>query len=135
MKRMLICLVIVLTQFLHNGGGETTQNVRQSLVVRIETMGTYEGGMWQKNFTDPQKMEAVLYCLRLLQPSEAVDIDPGSLRTDIYQITLLYADGSSTLYRQLHNQFQQVDDGAYRRIREGAGAQLIQLLYFLDPDD
>ena len=126
--------MILLTQFLHGWGGETAQTVQQSVVVGIETTGTYEGGMWNKTFTDSPKMEMILHCLRRLQPSEMVDIDPDSFRTDSYRITLQYADGSSTVYRQLHNQYQQIDDGVYRRIREGVATQLIQLLYLLEED-
>lgn len=131
---MLISLVIMLTQFLHGWSGETTQNVQQSIVIGIETMGTYEGSIWQKSFADPEKLEAVLHCLRRLQPSEPVDIDPESFRTDSCQITLMYADGSCTVYRQLHTQFLQIDGGAFCPIREGAATQLIQLLYFLESD-
>ena len=133
-KRLLISLLILLTQLFCGGRGDAGGDIQQSIVVKIETAGTYQGSTWRKTFTEPEKMEAVLHCLRRLQPSEAVDIDPESFRTDSCQVTLWYADGSNTVYRQLHNLYQQVDDGTFRQIREGAGTQLIQILYMLEED-
>ena len=111
------------------------QTVEQNVVVRIETSGTWEGGSWQKEFWEPEKMEAILHCMRRLQPGEPVDLDPDSFRTDSIQIRLEYADGSGTDFLQLHNQFLQQDAGAFCKIREGAGTQLIGLLHQLEGDD
>ena len=121
--------------FMLSGCGGTQINSHPVRVVtQIRVTGTENGHTWQKTFSGPEKMDAVLLCLRQLEPGKAVNIDPESFRTDNYKLVVSYSDGNYTVYHQLFHHYLQTDGADYRQIREAPAARLAQLLKELPTD-
>ena len=87
-------------------------------VTQVQVTATAQGQTWENTYTDSTRMESVLCYLRLLQKGKKVDIDPDSFRADSYEIQVRYSDGQHTTYRQLHDDFLQVDGGAWETIHK-----------------
>lgn len=133
MNRRLAALLL-LSLLLSGCGGTQPDPEPLRVVTQIQVTGTEDGQVWQKTFSDTEKMEAVLHCLRRLDPGKVTQIAPDSFRTDAYEIIVSYSDGSRTVYQQLHHQYLQTDFQGYREIREGPAIQLAQLLRSLPGD-
>lgn len=133
---MKTCATLILLLCLLLGGCSGTQPDAEPLrvVTQIQVTGSQNGQIFQKTFTDTEKMEAVLHCIRRLDPGKATAITPDSFRTDAYEIVVSYSDGDKTVYRQLHHQYLQVDAQPYREITEGPAIQLALLLAQLPGD-
>ena len=102
------------------------------LVTQISVSEIRDGVPENHSYTDFEKMETLLNYLRLLDPYPPVDLSPETFLADSYEITLHLSDGSSSVYRQLHNQYLQRNDGQWYRIDASMGSQLPDLLLFLD---
>jgi len=86
------------------------------VVTRIcveETDGT---GNRLHTYDRPEQMDGLLTWLRLAEPGDPVKIDPDSFRTGQYRITLKLSDGTDALYRQVHRDYIQKNEGPWRRI-------------------
>ena len=94
------------------------------VVTQVEVTATIDGEVNENIFTASKEMESVMCYLRLLQKGKKADIDPDSFRSDYYEITVSYSDGQRTVYRQLHKDFLQIDDGPWRTI-DGAKIELL----------
>ena len=94
------------------------------VVTQIKVTAAAEGQTWENTYTDSLRMESVLCYLRLLKRGKTANIDPGSFRADRYEITLFYSDGQQTVYRQLHSDFLQLNDGVWKQI-EGVKMELL----------
>ncbi len=132
MKRMLLTILIAVT--LHGCGGAQPDPEPLRVVTQIQVTGSQNGKIFQKTFTDMKKMEAILHCIRRLDPGKVSHITPDSFRTDAYEITVSYSDGNRTVYQQLYHQYLQTDSQGYREINEGPAIQLAQLLTQLAGD-
>ena len=94
------------------------------VVTQVQVIATAGDQIWERTYTDSPRMESALCYLRLLKKGRPVDIDPDSFRADSYEITVFYSDGQHTTYRQLHDEFFQMDGGKWNRI-EGAKLELL----------
>ncbi len=134
MKRRFWALAFLAAMTLHGCGGTQPDPEPLRVVTQIQVTGSQNGQIFQKTFTDMEKMEAVLHCIRRLDPGKACEITPDSFRTDAYEIVVSYSDGDRTVYRQLYHQYLQIDSQHYREIKEGPAFQLAQLLNQLPGD-
>ena len=116
--RYIYCVIIFLFSFL--GGSSTAHADSQPMhrvvtQIRIDTVR--DGQTVSHTYTDPGQMEAVLNYLRQLDPYRKADIDPDTFRSGIWRIEVCYSDGNSTVYRQLHRDYLQKDQGIWRQIQ------------------
>lgn len=116
--RYIYCLIIFLFSFL--GGSAIEQpdaHVPNRVVTQIHIDTVREGQTLRRTYTEPEEMETVLNYLRQLDPYHKADIDPDTFRSGIWCIEVCYSDGSSTVYRQLHRDYLQKDNGNWRQIQ------------------
>lgn len=104
------------------------------LVTKITITETRDEMAVTHLYTNAQKMESILNYLRLLDPYPPVNISPDTFRADFYEITLHLSDNTKTVYRQLHDQYLQMNNGSWNRINSSTGSQLPDLLSFLSTD-
>ena len=123
MKKMVVFLLLPLLLCGCNRS-ETPIGPMCRVVNQVQVTATVQGQIYEKVYTEPEKMEAVLCYLRLLKKGKWADIDPDSFRSDSYVITLFYSDGQHTTYRQLHSDFLQINDGRWQKI-DGAKIELL----------
>ena len=81
-----------------------------------------------KSFTEPQKMETILYYLRGLDPAGKPGTDPERIIGDAYRIDIEYADGGQSIYRQRANRFLSKDSHPWQTIDPKKAAILRPLL-------
>ena len=76
-----------------------------------------------ETYESPEDMAAILHYLRLITKRDAVVIDPDSFRTEHFRILLNLSDGSFALYRQLHRDYIQKNNGPWYPMIPGKGLQ------------
>ena len=74
-------------------------------------------------YESSQEMEEILNYLRRITKQDAVSIDPDSFRTEEFRILLNLSDGSFALYRQLHRDYIQKNNGPWHPITPADGLQ------------
>ena len=126
----LLFLMSVATGCRHS---EQIQSAAQ-VVMQVSVESTNEGRLFRRIYTAPEKMKIMLNYLRKLDPYTATDITPDTFRTDAYEITVLYSDGTSSVYRQIYNQYFQQDSGPWKRIDPAHGAALLSILSNMPSD-
>ena len=104
------------------------------VVVQIDVTASEDGQITHYRYTHPEKLSAVLYYLRLVEPDLSAVITPETFRTDAYRITLHLSDGTQTVYHQLHSEYLQMGNGAWRKIDSARGGALVRILKELPPD-
>ena len=104
------------------------------VVTQVSVVSTNEGQQYHRIYTAPEKMKVMLNYLRKLDPYTATDIEPDTFRTDAYEITVSYSDGSNSIYRQIYNQYLQQGDGAWKRINPANGSALLPILSSMPSD-
>lgn len=110
------------------GCGKPKEQAAVRVVTAIELTATRDGSLHSKTYTDSDTMGSILQYLRKLDPYTPTDIAPDSFRTDAYQITVFYSDGTQTVYRQIYDRYFQIPDGSWRLIDPHFGNMLSQLL-------
>lgn len=80
-------------------------------------------GQVLQTYESSQEMEEILNYLRRITKQDAVSIDPDSFRTEEFRILLNLSDGSFALYRQLHRDYIQKNNGPWHPITPADGLQ------------
>ena len=128
-----ICILISLLLF-SGWGGPRQETHPPQLITQIRVAGTAEGQPFEKSFSAPEKLDAIVLLLRQLEPGKPVEITPETFRADGFELTGLCNDGSRTVYRQILHHYLQVDAALFRPIRETPAARLLQLVQELPGD-
>lgn len=79
-------------------------------------------------YTEPRKMEVILYYLRALEPSGKAKTDPERILGQSYRICVSFSDGQQTIYRQRANRFLSRDSHPWQNINFKKAAYLQTLL-------
>ena len=128
-----ICILISLLLF-SGWGGPRQETHPPQLITQIRVAGTAEGQPFEKSFSAPEKLDAIVLLLRQLEPGKPVEITPETFRADGFELTVLCSDGSRTVYRQILHHYLQVDAALFQPIRETPAARLMQLVQELPGD-
>lgn len=101
---------------------------------RVEITCDYEGGTIRRSYTQEDKMGAVLLYLRLLKKEGPPDIDPNTLPSEVFQITVFLSDGSSRSYTQYGHRYIKDGLSGWRRIPADQAINLHRLFAHFDSD-
>lgn len=104
------------------------------VVARVEVSCCQSGEVQQFTYRMPQKMEAVLSYLRLLEYRGKATIDPERIRGDSYQIAVITADGTTHNYYQRADRYLSRDNHPWEMI-DPKQAQNLRLLLQEMPSD
>ena len=104
------------------------------VITSVEVTATENGQLHRYHYNTETKVRTILTYLRRIKPELAVSIDPDTFRTEQYCVTLHLSDGSQTVYRQLHTEYLQKNDGVWRSIDPAHGSALVRILKELPPD-
>lgn len=132
MKRM-ISACILLGSLLCGCGRDATTVPVCRVVTQIRVTAAGEGAYLQRTVTQAAELSTVLNYLRQLEPRVRVSIQPDSFRATAYTIDVTYSDGSSRVYRQIHDEYLQTDSGPWRKIDPRQGKILPALVQSLTP--
>ncbi len=112
-----------------------TQTPGQSrIVTQVQVSCERRNGSVRRVYTDPRKISAMLYYLRLQTDQGQARLNPQMLHCPSYEITLHYADGHSRVFYQQGNEYFLERDKTWRRIDPEQGALLYPLLLVMPAD-
>ncbi len=124
--------------FLFAGCGRQ-ENVQQSpaprIVTRVEISRKAADGESLHNYTDSEKIRAILLYLRLLTPQGKPDIDPDRAQGPYYEITLYYGRDASKIYRQKGNKYLSVDAKPWALVEPDQGKHIESILKNIPSDN
>ena len=104
------------------------------LVHEILITGVHQDAPLEIFYSDPRKMEAILYYLRSLEDLGRPDTDPERIMGDRFKITVSFTDGSQNVYRQQADQFLSRNSHPWRIIDSNKAKLLYPLLAGMPPD-
>ena len=106
------------------------------LVTQILVSARHEDTELFRRYTQPEKMEVILYYLRTIDPSGSAKTDPERILGDSFQINVQFSDGSEKIYRQRANQFLSCDSRPWQTVNPQKARMLLPLLESMadDPD-
>ena len=122
MMRGFYSILILLTGFLSpERTAPPEHDARVVTQIVLEEAGP--SGQVLETYESPEDMASILHYLRLITKRDAVVIDPDSFRTERFRILLNLSDGSFSLYRQLHRDYIQKNNGPWYPMIPGDGLQ------------
>lgn len=126
------CMILVLlTLFVFSLSACCIHRKPDGPMVRVVTRITISQGNDTRSYASDESLRAILSYLRHLKPHSKAETAPtmGS----IYQISLIYSDGSRQEFRQRGHFFQE-DSGTWRTITEQDALNLSKLFNLLEPE-
>lgn len=131
MKKKCILLVLGLALLL-SGCSRWTPSAADEPLYRVVTgvSVTYENDAVRivRQYTDSEKMRAILNYLRLIHPYGRPAEDPEQVEGSLFSIVLSYSDGGQKTYLQKADRFMRVDNGEWKRIDPNQALQLGELV-------
>jgi len=104
------------------------------LVTEIYVSYQQDGHPTEKNFTQANKMRAVLNYLRWIDPYGAPEEDPLTIPGSSIHIQLHYSDGSEKAYLQKADRFMMEDNHRWKKIDPEKAPILTQILNEMESD-
>lgn len=112
-------------------GCEKKQIVAPAVVTQVQIVCVHDGVQFSRNYTDSEKISAVLNCLRLQRSQGTAQVDPERLMGDVFVIRIGMSDGTQHIYRHRGGQYLSKDSRPWQIVsREYSG----QLYGFLGKD-
>ena len=131
--------VLVISIFLLMSTGCTFYSDDQTkpyrVVTQIDVMYQKKSIVSEGSFTDPEKMQAILYYLRKISPYGTPMDDPEQVQGSDFYITLHYSDNTRKVYQQRDDRFMRIDNGPWKRIDPQRALMLSRILGTMDSDD
>lgn len=129
-KRYGLYLLLLLVPTLLSGSGFRALEAASApgLVTQVDVVCRREYSTLTRHYTQPRKIEPILNYLRLLTYHGRPDTDPERMAGNAYEITLHYASGRKSIYRQRAEQFLSKDGEPWERIRPEQASLLFPLL-------
>ena len=107
---------------------------RPRVVERITASYRSSAVLLEREYTDGEKLDAVLTYLRRLDPNDIIDDNAGETEKSDARIILHYSDSTTKEYRIYGNQYLQINDGKWQSIKAERGQELPLLLGMMESD-
>lgn len=129
-KRYGLYLLLLLLPTLLSGSAFRSLKVSSapSLVTQVDVVCRREYSSFTRHYTQSRKIEPILNYLRMLTYHGRPEFDPERLAGNSYEITLHYADGHSSTYRQRSDRYLSKDGHPWETIRPEQAGLLFPLL-------
>lgn len=126
MLPLLLCLLLA--------GCSRPRQAESRLVTGIHVQAADELQLLERSYTDPQKMETVLYYLRALTDRQPVSADPERYCGRKFRIDLAYSDGTTRQVFQQADRFISESFGPWQAVDQTKAAFLYALLQSMPSD-
>lgn len=135
-EKFIVCILLVLVivsgcSQIHTPN-DTAPGTR--MAVRVDVYCVQDDASFERSYTQPEKLEAMLLYLRLLKPQGRAEVNPEELLGTVSQITVHLSGGEKRVYRIRCNSFLSVDAKPWQNIDPGHAADLYPLLLIMDGD-
>lgn len=134
MKKTISAILIFTVSCLLYGCKKEPNAPQVRVVTGITVTATNNLETQTHTYTQNKEMCSILNYLRLLDPYVSVPLAPDTFRSDIYNITVFYSDGSQTQYNQIYHDYFQTNGGAWKRIDPKVGSRLKDIVEYLAAD-
>ena len=127
---VLLCCIVL------SGCGRHTsvESTVPRLVTAVNVAGQREETALERHYTEPMKMESVLYYLRTLEDLGTPKTDPERIIGDSYKITVQFSDGGYRIYRQQANRFLSQNNHPWYQVDQRKAELLYPLLKSMPSD-
>ena len=135
MYRRFFCLVLML--FMLCGCRQEAPRETEALcnyVTRVDMTCSSGGQMLYKQYTQDEKIESVLYYLRLLENDGDLQMLPRNATGADFEILLFFSDGGCRSYRQKGAAYLSQDGGPWKILKQRQGRKLMTLFKLLPSD-
>lgn len=134
MKKMMILLLLLLPLLYGCSNIDQQMPGRPKVVTKVTADYVSGSITLRREYTDSEKMQAVLTYLRCLRPFGTVESDPETAEGSQVRITLLFSDDTTKTYDQRADQYLRVDQGSWQNIPPEQGRELALLLGLMESD-
>lgn len=104
------------------------------MVVQVDVTCTRDGESFDRSYTAPEKLEAMLLYLRLLKPQGRANTDPEELSGTASKITVHLFNGQQRIYRLRADRFLSKDAQPWQTVDETHAQDLYPLILLMDSD-
>ena len=132
-----LCLVIILVILLLNTGCSSQVDIQPKpyrVVTQIDVVYYKHPIVSDGSFTNPEKMQKIMYYLRRISPYGKPLDDPEQIQGSDFYITLRYSDNTQKVYQQRDDRFMRVNGGPWKRIDPEQAMMLSKILGTMESD-
>ncbi len=134
MGKILKFLTVILILIGLCGCRQDAPNPPPQLITGVYILYRQNGDILERQYTDPQKIDEVLFYLLKLHPYGIADRNPERVAGPTYYIELQLSDGQRHVYRQRADRYLSRDCQAWRLVNPKKAAALYPLLAQLPGD-
>ena len=127
-------LTVILVAVLLTGCAGRKKPTGSAVVDQITVSYQENGAQITKNYTSQHKMRLVLDQFRLLGQKYTPHMDPDTLRTTVFEVRLMFSNGSQRLYHTRSDRYIRTDNGPWQQTDPVRLQKLNDLLLSLPPD-
>ncbi len=128
---ILLAFIMIFTTGCHPAAPQQTQKVVREITVTCERSGT----LTRRVYHSPEKMGKILNSLRSLGQKSTPSVDPDTLQTHTYNITLTHNDGSQRIYQAKTDRFIRRNRDPWQQADPKRVGELTALLQTLPGDE
>ena len=132
-----LCMVIILLILFLNTGCSSQVDIQPKpyrVVTQIDVVYHKHPIVSDGSFTNPEKMQKIMYYLRRISPYGKPLDDPEQIQGSDFYITLRYSDNTQKVYQQRDDRFMRVNGGPWKRIDPKRAMMLSRILGTLESD-
>ena len=135
MKHLTILLFFAFALILPGCAGSRDPYIPPSRVVSsVDIYCQKPSGNLSRHYTDPEKIEAILHYVRLLDPNGPTPVTEDAAQSASYEIVVHLQDGGIRIHRQQGDSFAALHRRYWGRIDRSLGLRLGHMLTLLPSD-
>ena len=136
MKNLIIILFLSVLLFLNGCAFPAEGYTAPSRIVSsVDIRCQRSSGAISRHYEKPEKVEAVLHYVRMLNPNGPTELTQDDLENDFYQITVHLQDGGTRTHQQRGDTFAALHRRYWGRIDRSVGLRLGHILTLLPSDE
>ena len=136
MKKLMIILFLGIALSLPGCDNSSRDHVAPSRIASsVDIFCKRPSGIIRRHYEKPEKIEAVLHYVRMLDPNGPVEISDDVIREDYYEIVVHVYDGGARTHRQHGNTYAALHRRYWGKIQQSVGLRLGHIMALLPSDE
>lgn len=135
MKKLTIILLLLVGLF--PAGCSNSNSIRTTssrVVTGVDVYCQKPHGQLTRRYRQPEKVEAMLHYIRLLDPNGPATVSQEAMQGDFYEIVVHLQDGDMRIHRQRADTYAALHRRYWGQIDRSLGMQLARILALLPGD-
>lgn len=136
MKKLIIILFLLAAISLSGcGQAEAGYTAPSRIVSSVDIYCQKPSGTISRHYEKPEKVEAVLHYVRMLDPNGPVQVSEDAMQDDFYEIVVHVYDGGTRTHQQRGNTYAALHRRYWGTIQRSVGLRLGHILALLPSDE